>query len=214
MRTKTSRAFNSGILFFICAAVFSSQLALSGCAGKKASLVSSRPYRVAVLPFDSANPYVPGPQLSDCFTVQLLRSVPEIQVIERKDLAKILQEQKLRLTGILKEEDYARLGSVLNVNSILIGSVQTLEAIQSVSGSISVTVKLLEVSTGKIVWADRENVSHAAWSVSDTDEIAGILMEKAAKKMVRRMGKNRGFLRDQARSEFDPAQNKLAYLRP
>lgn len=168
-------------------------LGLVGCAPRSALVpdqieLPNRP-KIAVMPFNSSNPYIPGTSISDCFVVNILRNLPQVQIIERKDLAKVLEEQKLSLSGIVQSGKYGALGMFLGVDALLMGSVETLEAIQSVKGSIAVTVKLVEVSTGKILWADRSNISHSTWSVREIEEVSAALLEKAAKSMVRKMGK-------------------------
>jgi TolB-like protein len=159
---------------------------MAGCAEKRVRVApdpNSSSYRIAVIPFESSNPYLTGIAFSDCFTVRILREFPGVQVIERKDLMKILQEQKLALTGALRQEKFLKLGSILGVEAILTGSIQTLETLQSDGGAISVTVKLMEVQTGKVLWADRRKISHSGWFVREVPEVADILVEKAARKM-------------------------------
>lgn len=165
-----------------------------GCAQKKVNAVFPQiqypAHRIAVLPFESGNPYVNGASLSDWMVVQIIKELPGVQVIERKDLMKILQEQKLTLTGIVRQSKFSNLGMILGVDAILTGSVETLEVIQSASGSILVTVKLMEVSTGRVLWADRMKISHSTWQPKEVEEISALLMEKAAQKMVERLGKS------------------------
>ena len=164
-----------------------------GCAERSLSgpsLQYQTSRRVAVLPFESSNPFISGAALSDFFTVQIMRKMHGVEVIERKDLMKILQEQKLTLSGIIKPGKYSMLGSILGVDAVMVGSAQTLETIQSVSGSISVTVKLVDVSSGRILWADRQKIAYAAWSAREIAEIAELIMEKAASKMISKMDKH------------------------
>ncbi len=173
--------------------VFFAAIGTSGCAAKRA-LVPQVPlhfptHRIAVLPFDSRNPYISGAALSDCFVVRILQQIPGLQVIERRDLMKILEEQKLTLSGIVRPDKFGKLGMLLGVDAILVGAVETLEAIHSVRGSIAVTLKLIEVSTGKILWADRQTISHSSWSAEDIEVIASVLLEKSAEKSVRNMGR-------------------------
>ncbi|OGR84792.1 MAG: hypothetical protein A2901_06205 [Elusimicrobia bacterium RIFCSPLOWO2_01_FULL_54_10] len=172
---------------------------IAGCAAKKPAPVSPMgqhpTHRIAILPFESSNPYIPGTSLSDYFVVQILRDTSGLDVVERKDLMRILQEQKLALTGLIRPDKFARLGNILGVQAILVGSVSTLETLQSTRGSISVTLKLMEVSTGRVIWADRQVIAHSTWSVKDVEEVAERIMEKAAKKMVEQMGKDNAFSR-------------------
>ena len=180
METKTK------FLFWLALAA-----SLAGCAAERASI--QRPglrgpsHRLAVLPFESANPYIPGAVLGDYFTVSILQNLDDVDVIERKDLMKVLQEQKLSLSGVIRPEKCLAIGSILGVDAVIVGLVQTLETIQSASGPISVTVKMVDVATGKVLWADREKISHAAWPAREVPEVAAIIMEKAAEKMVKKM---------------------------
>lgn len=143
--------------------------------------------RIAVLPFESSNPFVSGITMSDYFAVQIHREMNGFQVIERKDMMKILQEQKLNLSGIIRTDRFYKLGTILGVDAVLMGSVHTVETIQCGGGAISVTAKLIEVSSGRILWADVQKVSHSAWSEKEVTVIAEALMEKSAKKMIEEM---------------------------
>lgn len=182
----------------------------SGCVARRAALpdVQSRPVsgRIAVLPFNSSNPYVPGTTLSDYFIVQLLQNMPEVSVIERKDLMKILEEQKLTLTGIIRPEKFVKLGSILGVDAILLGTVSTLEPIHSVGGKVAVTVKLVDVASGRILWADSRKIDYSTWSVKELAAVAEEIMQKAARKMVQAMGRKLDLAGRLAR---DPGESRI-----
>ena len=142
---------------------------------------------IAILPFESNNPYIAGTSIGDRFTVQMIKWFREFQVIERKDLMKLLQEQKLSITGITEPGNRSKLGSMLGVDALLLGCAQSLETIQSTGGSISVTIKLVEVQSGRILWADHQVISCATWTPNEIAQIAETLMGKCAKKMVEDM---------------------------
>ena len=171
--------------------------------------------RVAVLPFESSNPFISGAALSDFFTVQIMRKMHGVEVIERKDLMKILQEQKLTLSGIIKPGKYSMLGSILGVDAVMVGSAQTLETIQSVSGSISVTVKLVDVSSGRILWAGKQKNAYAA-RLREIAEIAELIMEKAASKMISKMDKHFSFnpFRRRMRTKWSRARRMSNWQSP
>lgn len=191
----------AALRLFNCAlyGTFMGILGLFGCAQKRVNAtfpqIQHPTQRIAVLPFESGNPYLNGASLSDGLVVRILQQMPGVQVIERKELFKILQERKLTLTGAVRPDHFLRLGPVLGVDAILAGSVDTLEVIQNASGSIQVSVKLMEVSTGRILWADRVTISHSSWSEKEVQVISSILMEKAAKKLAERLGKSPAFAR-------------------
>lgn len=162
-----------------------------GCVSKKVSLNPNRAtnfsHRIAIIPFESSNPYLSGIVFSDYFTVQILQTFPRLQVIERKDLLKILQEQRLTLSGITRPEKFSKLGTVLGVDAILLGSIQTLKTLQGGGGSISVMAKLMEISTGKVIWADREKSSLRTLTDHEVTEVADQLMAKTVARMLKKM---------------------------
>ena len=197
-----------------------SVLLLCACAGKRSDVAirfpSNLSLRIAVLPFDSSNPYISGATLGDYVTVQILHTIDGMQVIERKDLMKVLQEQKLSLSGIIQSEKFSQLGTILGVDAILIGSTCTLETLQSDRGSISVTAKLMEVSTGRILWADRQKISYRTLYTREVPAVADALMEKSAQKIAQKMEKIFNGVNPTApKTVKDPASNpsELTFLK-
>lgn len=170
-------------IFLLIAAAF----IVSGCLNRQAVVPPSAPLRVAVLPFESSNSYVSGVALSDLFAVEILKSLKGVQVVERTDLEKVLQEHRMALAGLTESQKYMRVGTVIEAQAILTGSVQTLRRIDDGGGGISVTVKLMEVSTGRLLWADNEKISLFPWLEFENSEVAETLMHRSAKKMVRKM---------------------------
>ena len=144
-------------------------------------------YDIAVLSFQSSNPYLPGSTFSDHFTARILQTIEGIRVIERKDLALLLEEQKFTISGMVRNEQINKLGSILMVDAILAGTVETIDIIQADRGTISVTVKLTDVASGRILWADRQTVTHSNLFWNGVNRVAEGLMEKTALRMVKNM---------------------------
>lgn len=67
-------------------------------------------------------PQKPGIQFSDVLTSSLLRT-NRFRIIERRQIAKILQEQQLQLTGLIDEANYEKMGKLLGANYIIVGSI-------------------------------------------------------------------------------------------
>lgn len=103
-------------------------LSIVGCATvpKKALMAvkSNRDFsyieRVAVLPFG------PRETVSDKFTT-LLSLVSKFDIVERGQLDKVLEEQKLGLSGLLNDKTRKELGKLLGVDALFIGSAETTE---------------------------------------------------------------------------------------
>jgi TolB-like protein len=86
-----------------------------------------------------------GKLLSEKVTTKLSQ-VSEIRVIERKQLNKIIEEQKLSLSDIT-EEDEKEVGRILNVDAIVSGSVAHLDDF------IEINARMIDVTTGEIYCA-------------------------------------------------------------
>ncbi|MBD3226203.1 MAG: hypothetical protein GF313_15860 [Caldithrix sp.] len=69
-----------------------------------------------------------------------------LAVIERSQLHKVLDEQKLTLSGITEEEQQA--GQILNVDAIISGSIAHLQNEEEIS------VRMIDVNTGEIYCAE------------------------------------------------------------
>ena len=176
---------NKIILLILCLSPW-----VHACAYPSKLIQNSRmdpPRMIAVIPLESQNPFLPGDTFSDFFTVEMHQSLQQIQILERKDIVKILQEQKLSFSGLIKKDNYSSFGSLLGVDAVLVGSIQTLKTLQSKGGSISIIIKLIEVSTGKILWAERQNIEQNFWTPKEITVVANTLMEKATQNLVQKM---------------------------
>lgn len=180
---------------FMCVSILvaAAGLLVSGCVHHTQGLaistqLAAKPQadmvRVAVLPFESSNPYVLGGVIADHFAEALFKENLPIDLVERQKMAKILEEQKLNLLGMTRQDSVFEAASLLGVDYLLIGSISTLETIQGHSGSIAVTVKLLEVSTGRITWMKRDKISECSWRWKEVTETSENLMAKAARQMI------------------------------
>ena len=74
-----------------------------------------------------------------------LNKTGAFEVYERLSLAKLAEEHKLGMSGLLDAESIAEIGKMRGVQAIVTGSVIKFEEI------ISVTAKLIETETAKII---------------------------------------------------------------
>jgi len=70
-----------------------------------------------------------------------------VEVVERQELQKILQEQSLGQTGVINAESAANLGEVLGIKILVTGTVMRL------GNTLEVTARLIDTSNGAIVGA-------------------------------------------------------------
>lgn len=158
--------------------------------------------RVAVLTFETTHIGASGRTASDLFNAFLVRTCPEVSVMERTQLEKLLAEQSLQhATGLVDQETAARLKSLLGVDSIVIGSVVALEHDMRGGGTLMMTARLVDTSSGRILWAEtrtavvRESGLRRFWRffsdpppVSD-HLVTGRLLELASSALVSELGR-------------------------
>jgi len=97
---------------------------LAGCSSSiktvvKKDIISSKKYKnVAVIPFNGPMPKV-GEALADSFIVEVMDI--GFDVIERSQLDKILEEQKISTTGLIDTETVHQIGKIAGVDMIVLG---------------------------------------------------------------------------------------------
>ncbi len=91
-------------------------------------------------------------------------------VIERRLLEKILEEQKLGVTGAIDPTSAAQLGKILGVKTIVSGTLTNLE------GMSEINARLINVDTASIVAAEKVRAS----SASRLNELVSQITEKIA----------------------------------
>jgi curli biogenesis system outer membrane secretion channel CsgG len=167
----------------LCAALLTSLVvpALADAAGK-----SDKP-RIAVIEFknkaDNQWWYHGGAEASqDVFVTELVKS-GKFRVVEREQLAALMQEKNLTLSGDVDPKSAVKIGKLLGVNYILTGSVTEYGVTdKSAHGSGigrlpgfsagkrsfvgAMNARLIDTSTGEVVWADEARAEESSVKVS------------------------------------------------
>ncbi|MEK7475424.1 MAG: CsgG/HfaB family protein [Candidatus Coatesbacteria bacterium] len=93
--------------------------------------------------------------ISDLFRTEMVK-VGSFDVVEKASMERVLQEQAFQQTGCTTQECAVKLGRILNVQYLVLGSVGKL------FGSYVITIRVVKVETGKIIYSDAEqNLSQA-----------------------------------------------------
>jgi len=127
--------------------------------------------RIAVSAFDDGSGYHGGGTgVSDMLATALVKS-GKFVVVERKEIDKVLQEQKMGLSGVITEQTAPQVGRMLGVDMLVVGSVSELGTKErSIGGSIplvgagvttktaraAVDIRLVNTTTGEIIAAETE----------------------------------------------------------
>ncbi len=104
---------------------------------------------------------------------------PDLKIVERFDLPRVLDEQRLQLTGSVADDSAVRIGRLLGVDSVLIYRIDgpTLRdrvwaRNQSDLPPVTVTSKLIRVESAEVVYhnvvsARMDQSSRGGWSLAD-----------------------------------------------
>jgi curli biogenesis system outer membrane secretion channel CsgG len=122
--------------------------------------------RVGVVDFENKTAYGQrlGTAASDILVTELAKSGKFI-VVERDKMGRLLEEQKLGLTGAVDPKTAAQMGKLLGLNAIVTGSISQFGVATTGSdylltqtkkqvASCTVDVRVVDVETGQIIWAD------------------------------------------------------------
>lgn len=129
------------------------------------SLAQNDKSKIAVLDFVNMNGEITklGRYVSEELTTRLYLT-GNFEVIERKLLDKIVEEQKISLSGLVDESTAAELGMVLGVEAIASGTITDLGT------SVKVNARLISAETGKLF-------SVASSEIPKTDKVKVLLSE-------------------------------------
>jgi len=97
-----------------------------------------------------------------------------LTIVERIELKRIIDEQKLQLSG-MAEKDAVKIGNLIGADKIVTGS------LTEVDGSFFLTVKVIDVSTSELDFIDQVSGEN----VNDLNNRIKILAEKIAKALLK-----------------------------
>lgn len=126
-----------------------------------ASAIAAGPRNVAVLDFRSDNSQISKEDLSALTTrfEAELQSTQVYRVVERRDMASILQEQGFQQSGACDASDcQVKVGQLLGVDLIVSGTFQKLDKV------VSLTVKMVNVESGVV---EKSHIIDIEGSVQD-----------------------------------------------
>jgi TolB-like protein len=126
---------------------------------------------VAVLPFDSKGL---GSELGSIDLLDKLITgfvnINRFKVIERALLEKILEEQKLGMSGVLDASTAAEIGKGIGVDAVIVGSVTR------ANNALSIDARLIDTETAAIITA--KDAYSDRISLQNVSQMIGVLAEK------------------------------------
>lgn len=148
-----------GFLFFIFLLLIT---VLYGCNNKnelkKFVKPDFNPYsisKIAILPIENYTPdQHAGEKIRSLLSIDLLSR--NMDVIEPGEVIIILREMKIWSVNSITVKDIKKIGTILKVNAVMMGSVGAYKVSKGISSpypEVSVSLRLLDANTGNIVWS-------------------------------------------------------------
>jgi len=77
-----------------------------------------------------------------------LRRTKTIKILEREQLNRIIEEQKMSLSGLMDESKQLEIGKLLSADYIVFGEIIDMAA------AVLISVRMADIETGEVVWED------------------------------------------------------------
>ncbi|MDO8757278.1 MAG: FlgO family outer membrane protein, partial [Elusimicrobiota bacterium] len=150
------QAFTAALAAALCASSARASSDVKDLAQAFTAAASARQIkRVAVVPFTAPRGAASfsGAIVSERLVIQILAR-GELDLVERRFLDKILEEQRLGVFGIMDQDTVKNLGKVLGVDAILTGTIVELKG-----DRVEVNARLIHAETAQVLAADTVRVA-------------------------------------------------------
>ncbi len=136
-------------------------LVVAGCAGMGSTVFVHQNYnfnfveKVAVIPFENlSNDQGASARVSHLFITELL-ATDAFEVVEPGEVLNAISKLSLTRTDMLSEDQAKQLGKALDVQAVILGSVNESSATQAANRQIVVTldVRMVETESAQTVWS-------------------------------------------------------------
>jgi DNA-binding beta-propeller fold protein YncE/TolB-like protein len=136
-----------------------------------ASAISNEPerMRIAIADFETMGGDIGFKDVGSIVAEWLITSFVQsgrFEVVERSQLQKILEEQKLALSGLVAQETAVKLGKVLGVKVIISGTLIKMKE------TIEINSRLIDTQDGSIIKAEKRKAERIADLESTVEELA------------------------------------------
>lgn len=169
-------------------------------ANKSAKFPPSKEMKIAVLPLNAPaagtkmystfggqgtynTPENAGQAVADAINSGLIK-VPNLVLIERSQLERILNEHRLTISGVVNSPDFNVLGKILPVDALVIGNITSYYQWHDASGFgaiVAFSARLVDIRSGEMLFT--VNCNALSRGITE-DQIANDLARDAIKKLL------------------------------
>jgi curli biogenesis system outer membrane secretion channel CsgG len=127
-----------------------------------------------------------GEIVGDMLMTEMM-SIPDFEYVERTQIQRILQEQNLSMTTLIKGKTTSEIGKLLGADAAVLGKVNKFQgAVRYGVGFywVSFSARMVDTSTGTVLWSatvNRRGMGHSNVPVVAREECAKIVSEVRAK---------------------------------
>lgn len=131
------------------------------------AFAATAPKSIAVLPFKGHGNLwtdATGQKMQDVFVTEL-RKRTKLKVLDVGNLNKLLEKNHVTLPDKVDAAQLTKIGTMLGVNYLLTGSVTEYGVKgrgQAVRGFCTISVSLIDTSTGEVCWADEAKATNVS----------------------------------------------------
>ena len=134
-------------------------------------LFSEEKFNVAIMQFETVNlSPIYGQMASDFFRAEIVNA-NLFNVIERDQVQQILEEQRFQLQGLTDPNTAVKMGKLLNVQKMFIGTISKLE------DKYYITMRLVDIENGKIIYSDKIKSETVHTLPEKAKELAGMFIK-------------------------------------
>ena len=142
--------------------------------------------KIAILPLENyTSDEHAGGKIRSLLNIDLLSR--NIDIIEPGEVIIVLRELRIRSVSSITVKDIKKMGKILKVDALMMGSVGTFQVSQGISASypeVSISLRLLDSKTGNIVWSIWDTTGGADfWTRHFGAE--GATLDETAKKVIK-----------------------------
>ncbi len=140
---------------------------------------SEKKINIAVTEFEARNvSSMDAATISDFVRTELVKS-RLFKVLDRNNMAMILEEQEFQLSGCTTQECAVQMGKLLNVSNVVIGNLTKLAEIYYITASV------IDIETGEIAYSERIEAASARDILKASEELGRVLASLISGKEVR-----------------------------
>ena len=159
------------------------------CAGTKSYLNKNFKKNISTLGIITfSGPQDLGEAVSDKFTMELLQKTA-FNVIERRQIQQVLEEQGLSLSGIINDKERIQIGKITGIDAYITGSIIHYSSILTSGGDVELNIRMIDIETGGIIYSGSAKSDWILVATGSLSETTAAVISAVVKDMKKKFNK-------------------------